>query len=191
MKALFIALLLLVGSSFSSVYAGGIARPQSADYVKGVKALNEGKPEDAYNYLNKEITANPTNGYAHCYMALVCNFYENPKLALDAIDTALKYIPAEDKEYRSFAHYTRGMIFLNHKAWVLAESDFCDAILDAPNDAENYLSRAKVYLQTDRWDEAMADIQTALSLDKTIDADQVLEQFNSIGNLANSEGAKN
>lgn len=153
-------------------------RLQSVNYQKGVAALNDGQPELAYKYLNTEIMSHPDNGYAHCYMAFVCNYFENPKLALQAIDFALKYIPESDKQYRSLAHYTRGMIFLNHKQWLLAESDFNDAILDNPTDAENYLSRAQVYMQTDRWEEALDDVHRALSLDKTISVDRILEQFN-------------
>lgn len=50
------------------------SRPESSNYIKGVEALNAGNAEKAYQYLNEEITQNPDNGYAHCYMALVCNF---------------------------------------------------------------------------------------------------------------------
>ena len=54
-------------------YAGNLVRPESENYVNGVTALNNGDIETAYTLLNAEIESNPENGYAHCYMSLICN----------------------------------------------------------------------------------------------------------------------
>ena len=93
--------------AIAQTQAKDFVRPESSNYIKGVEALNAGNAEQAYQYLNEEINQNPDNGYAHCYMALVCNFYGDMKLALYAANESVKLIPEEDTEYRSFAYYTR------------------------------------------------------------------------------------
>lgn len=91
--------------AIAQTQAKDFVRPESSNYIKGVEALNAGNAEQAYQYLNEEINQNPDNGYAHCYMALVCNFYGDMKLALYAANESVKLIPEEDTEYRSFAYY--------------------------------------------------------------------------------------
>lgn len=184
MRARLITLICCMGW-MSALFAADFVRPQSADFIQGVTALENGKPDSAYTFLTHELAQHPDNGYAHCYMAFVCNYYENPKLALKAIDLALKYLPVADNEYRSLAYYTRGMIFLKHNEWVLAESDFNDAILTNPNDAANYISRAQVYFKTDRWEEGMEDMHHALAIDQKLSVDDILGQIETI-NQANA-----
>ena len=99
---------MLICCFISALHAENIQRPESENYIKGVEALNEGDPETAYTYLNAEINEHPDNGYAHCYMAPICNFCQDTKLALQALNSSLELIPEADKEYRSFAHYSRG-----------------------------------------------------------------------------------
>ena len=107
----------------------------------------------------RKSTKNPDNGYAHCYMALVCNFYGDMKLALYAANESVKLIPEEDTEYRSFAYYTRGTLYMNAQAYDLAEKDLDEAIRLTPSDAENYKTRAEIHMDKGEYDDSLADLQ--------------------------------
>ena len=99
--------LLIIMLACVNSYAENINRPESDNYINGVTALNNGDIETAYNLLNAEIENNPENGYAHCYMSLICNACNDMVLAMQAVNSSLELIPEDDKEYRSFAYYTR------------------------------------------------------------------------------------
>lgn len=171
------AMLICCFISASQLYAENIQRPESENYIKGVEALNEGDPETAYTYLNAEINEHPDNGYAHCYMALICNFCHDTKLALQALNSSLELIPETDKEYRSFAHYSRGVLLTNLKMWNRAEEDLTEAIRLNPEDVENYKSRAQLYLETERYEESLNDLTRALKLDSKADVNDLVLQL--------------
>ena len=161
----------------SNAKAEELNRPESANYVNGVTALNEGNPEKAYELLNAEINENPKNGYAHCYMALICNYYGDMKLALQALGSALEFLPKDDNEYRSFAHYTRGTLFSNLKKWDLAITDLSEAIRLNPEDAENYKARAEAYLNEGNYEASFDDITKALKIDDKADVNDLVLQL--------------
>lgn len=159
------------------LYGQTPCRPQGENYIKGVEALNNGDVEEAYRYLNEEINRNPDNGYAHCYMALICNVAGDAKLAFQAVNSSLGLIPEADAEYRSFAYFTRGTLLMNAKAYDEAEKDLDEAIRLTPDDAENYRTRAEIYLNTGRYEASLADIQTALKLDSHTDVFGLMQQL--------------
>ena len=154
-----------------------VVRPNSENYIKGVEALNEGDPVTAYKYLNAEITEHPDNGYAHCYMALICNCCGDVKLALQALQSGLELIPEEDAEYLSFAHYSRGVLLTGLKLWDLAQSDLNEAIRLNPSDIENYKARAQLYLEKEEFEKSLDDLQKVLELDKKADVNDLVLQL--------------
>lgn len=161
----------------SYVNAHTLNRPESTNYINGVTALNEGNPEKAYELLNAEINEHPQNGYAHCYMALICNYYGDMKMALDAVNNALELLPQDDNEYRSFAYYTRGTMLLNLKEWDLAATDLTEAIRLNPEDTENYKARAEAYLNNGNYEASFEDVTTALKLDSKADVNDLVLQL--------------
>ena len=172
-----ITLLAFLSAFCGMTYAEQSARPQSDNYIKGVTALNEGDPMTAYKFLNAEIMENPDNGYAHCYMALVCNCCGDVRLALEALRTSLDLIPESDAEYRSFAYYTRGTMLLNLKEWDLAATDLTEAIRLNPEDTENYKARAEAYLNNGNYEASFEDVTTALKLDSKADVNDLVLQL--------------
>lgn len=159
---------------FGAMRAGQPVRPESENYIKGVEALNDGDPVAAYKYLNAEITENPGNGYAHCYMALICNCCGDVKLALQALQSSLELIPETDTEYLSFAYYSRGVLLSGLNQWELAKPDLDKAIRLNPSDAENYKARAQLFLETARYEESLEDVQKALALDRKADVSDLV-----------------
>lgn len=170
---------LLICCLFAASYVNAhtLNRPESTNYINGVTALNEGNPEKAYELLNAEINEYPQNGYAHCYMALICNYYGDMKMALDAVNNALELLPQDDNEYRSFAYYTRGTMLLNLKEWALAATDLTEAIRLNPEDTENYKARAEAYLNNGNYEASFEDVTTALKLDSKADVNDLVLQL--------------
>ena len=170
---------LLICCLFAASYVNAhtLNRPESTNYINGVTALNEGNPEKAYELLNAEINEHPQNGYAHCYMALICNYYGDMKMALDAVNNALELLPQDDNEYRSFAYYTRGTMLLNLKEWDLAATDLTEAILLNPEDTENYKARAEAYLNNGNYEASFEDVTMALKLDSKADVNDLVLQL--------------
>lgn len=60
--------------------------------------------EEALEYLNKEISEYPDDGYAYSWIAFVRNHLEEYGKALTAANMAIKKIPSKDKTYLSFAY---------------------------------------------------------------------------------------
>lgn len=158
----------------SSSFAENINRPESDNYINGVTALNNGDIETAYNLLNAEIESNPDNGYAHCYMSLICNACNDIVLAMQAANSSIELIPENDKEYRSFAFYTRSILWGNLGKWENAINDISESIKLNPNDAESFKTRAEMYVNTKHYEEAIDDLNMALSIDKHTDVTDLM-----------------
>lgn len=93
----------------SVLYADNLKRPDSYNYTRGIEAIQNNNLEEALDYLNKEITEHPDNGYAFAWVALLRVSTEEYGRALTASNIAIKKIPSKDKEYKSFAYSTRAV----------------------------------------------------------------------------------
>ena len=61
MRTILLSLLIVCSSV---LYAGNIQRPDSYNYTRGVEAIQNNNIDEALEYLNKEISEHPNNGYA-------------------------------------------------------------------------------------------------------------------------------
>ncbi len=150
----------------SATYADNIKRPDSYNYTRGVEAINKNNTEEALEYLNKEITEHPDNGYAFAWIALVRNYNEEFGRALTASNVAVKKIPAKDKEYKAFAYSTRAKVYLNLEDTIQALKDYGVAINTTPEDTRLYNARAQVYFDQEKYDLADMDYQKMISLNE-------------------------
>ena len=171
-KYLFTLLIIILTCGTS--YAENINRPKSENYVNGVTALNNGDIENAYKLLNAEIENNPDNGYAHCYMSLICNACDDIVLAMQAANSSIELIPESDNEYRSFAYYTRSILWGNLGKWDKAIDDITKSIEINPNDAESFKTRAEMYVNTKHYEEAIDDLNHALTIDSNTDVTDLM-----------------
>ena len=171
-KYLFTLLIIILTCGTS--YAENINRPKSENYVNGVTALNNGDIENAYKLLNAEIENNPDNGYAHCYMSLICNACDDIVLAMQAANSSIELIPESDNEYRSFAYYTRSILWGNLGKWDKAIDDITKSIEINPNDAESFKTRAEMYVNTKHYEEAIDDANHALTIDSNTDVTDLM-----------------
>ena len=69
MRAKIILSLMILCST--SVWAQKVKRPDSYNYTRGVEAIQNNNVEEALEYLNKEISEYPDDGYAYSWIALV------------------------------------------------------------------------------------------------------------------------
>lgn len=157
-------LLILFIACSSVLYADNIKRPDSYNYTRGIEAIQNNNLDEALDYLNKEITEHPDNGYAFVWVALVRNYNEEYGRALTAANTAVKKIPSKDKEYKSFAFSTRASVFLNLEDTIQALKDFAQAIASAPENDRLYNARAQVYYEQGKYDLADNDYRKIISL---------------------------
>lgn len=171
-KSLFTLLIIMLTCGIS--YAENFNRPESENYVKGVTALNNGDIENAFKLLNTEIENNPDNGYAHCYMSLICNACDDIVLAMQAANSSIELIPESDNEYRSFAYYTRSILWGNLGKWDKAIDDITKSIEINPNDAESFKTRAEIYVNTKHYEEAIDDLNHALTIDSNTDVTDLM-----------------
>lgn len=148
----------------SVLYADNIKRPDSYNYTRGIEAIQNNNLDEALDYLNKEITEHPDNGYAFAWMASVRNYNEEYGRALTAANTAVKKIPSKDKEYKAFAFSTRASVFLNLEDTIQAMKDYAQAIALTPEDDRLYNTRAQLYYEQGKYDLADNDYRKMISL---------------------------
>ena len=148
----------------SALFADNIKRPDSYNYTRGVEAIQNNNPNEALDYLNKEISEHPDNGYAFVWIAMIRKYNEEYGEALTASNVALKKIPSKDKEFKSLAYYTRGTVFLSLEDTIRAIKDYEQAIALTPEDNDLYKARAQVYYEQGKYDLADADYRKMISL---------------------------
>ena len=148
----------------SVLYADNLKRPDSYNYTRGIEAIQNNNLDEALDYLNKEITEHPDNGYAFVWVASVRNYNEEYGRALTAANTAVKKIPSKDKEYKAFAFSTRASVFLNLEDTIQAIKDYAQAIALTPEDDRLYNARAQVYYEQGKYDLADNDYRKMISL---------------------------
>jgi len=141
-------------------------RPDSYNYTRGVEAIQNNNTEEALDYLSKEISENPENGYAYSWIALVYNYQEEYGRALTAAEKAIKYIPKKDKEYRVFALTTRAQVYRGLEKEDEALKDYNQAIKEDPQNERCYEDRAQLYYEQEKYDLANADYHKIISLNQ-------------------------
>lgn len=187
-KRTVLSIILLMTFQLGTLFSQEISRPESDNYIKGVTCLNDGDIENAFKYLNAEIENNPNNGYAHCYMSLICSACSDIKLAMQAVNSSIELIPENDTEYRSFAYYTRSILWGNLGKWENAVKDITNSIEMTPNDAENYKTRAEMYINLEKYEKAIDDVSSALELNSSIDVTDLMLKL--LQNAPNEELAE-
>lgn len=148
----------------ASVIAQNVKRPDSYNYQRGVEAIQNENPQEALEYLNKDVAENPKNGYSFSWIAMLRLQGEEFGKALTAADLAIKYLPKKDAEYVIFAYTTRANIYLNLEDTVKAIADYTTAIRVKPDENSLFEKRAQIYYEQEKYDLADADYKKMISL---------------------------
>lgn len=124
----------------------------SANMSRAMEAYGNGDVVEMATYLQKEIEANPKNGYAHAWMGLAYNMYDEYGSAIRSASEALKFLPKKDAEYQVFALTQRANAYLRIKDTNKALENYNAAIKIQPENADLYSGRADVYFYQGRFD---------------------------------------
>ena len=85
------------------IFFAGVAFAQdrkelnTANMSRALEAYSNNDVGEMRRYLDAEIAANPKNGYAYSWLALLYSYYEEHGYAISAAEKALHYIPKKDK----------------------------------------------------------------------------------------------
>lgn len=110
MKNLLLTILCVMSFFVSALAQNGVRRPDSYNYTKGVQAYNDGDYAKSLEYFEKELQANPKNGYAMLCESVIYEVYNKYDQALDFVEKALKYLPKKDRLFVGSAYEGRGRI---------------------------------------------------------------------------------
>lgn len=165
MKYKFIILYLISLVTLTGYAKDDIKRPETYNYVRGIEAIQSNNYREGHDYLSKEISDNPKNGYAYCWIATIDQYNEDYGQALTNCDLALKYLPKKDKSYVSFAHKLKAEIYKE-----LGENDkvtleFNAAVKVSPNDVDLLNDRGNFYYYLDKYDLSDLDYRKIIQLE--------------------------
>ena len=141
-------------------------RPDSYNYTRAVEAIQNNNVKEALDYLNKEVSDNPKNGYAYSWLAYVREYQSEYGQALTAADKAVKFIPSKDTEYVIFALSIRARTYHNLEQDQQALSDYARAIKAAPDNIKLYEERAQLLFELKEYDLANRDYNKIIEIDQ-------------------------
>ena len=152
-------IMLIFGLATSAMAQKAEELQNSYNYKRALEILqNDGDQNEALDYLNKEITEHPKNGYAYYMMG---NLYNNANMSGDAIgptNKAIEYLQ-KDKEWITYAYRQRANINLKLGNEKSALDDWALSLKSNPKDINTLIDRAEYYYQNDMYAEADADYE--------------------------------
>ena len=117
----------------------------SYNYLRAIEILeNDGDPNEALDYLQKEVKEHPKNGYAY---SLIGDLYLNNSQPGDAIEPINKAVPLlqKDKEWNTYVYRQRAKLNLRLGKDHEALNDWALAIKANPKDVDVYSDRAEYF----------------------------------------------
>lgn len=165
LKPIMLTLIAIVGISIVS-FAQHQGK-QSYNFTRALEEAKKGNNADALDYLAKEVSENPNNGYAHMTMAILQADAENYNEAMTSINLAIKKLPKKDKEYKGRAYASRAHLYAVAGDTVMALADFNQAIRINPDDEDVYEAFGQILYELRRYDEADAIYRRIVSINPT------------------------
>ncbi len=166
MKTKTLLLSALIAAAFNTAYAKNEPKqPDTYAYTRGMECINEGKLEDAMDWMQKEVSDHPDNGYAYFIISTIYANNDQNGQALTAINNAIKKIPSKDKEWASSAMKVRADIYLAMEDTVKAFEDLAKGMKIQPENEALYQSRAQIYYEQQKYDLADADYRQMIKID--------------------------
>lgn len=127
---------------------------QSYNFTRALEEAKKGNNADALDYLSKEVSENPNNGYAHMTLAIFQADVENYNDAMTSINLAIKKLPKKDKEYTGRAYASRAHLYAIAGDTITALADFDKAIRINPDDEDVQEALGQMLYELKRYDEA-------------------------------------
>lgn len=144
MKKILLTLLVLTALPFAMM---AVSTRDTYYMQRAAEAVRGGDKETAIQYLSRELDDNPTNGYAHMWVAIICAHMDSYGWALQYAQSALQYLPKQDHESRSDMNVLLSEIYVDAKDTTLAVSYLEKAQKEYPQDIRIY--NKLVYISED------------------------------------------
>lgn len=152
LKSILLTLIALI--SISSVSFAQPQGKQSYNFTRALEEAKKGNKADAMDFLSKEVSENPNNGYAHMTMAILQTDAENYNEAMTSVNLAIKKLPKKDKEYTGRAYASRAHLYAIAGDTIQALADFNQAIKINPDDEDVQEALGQMLYELKRYDEA-------------------------------------
>lgn len=105
---------------------------------RALEAIRSGDKETALQNLSNELDVNPTNGYAHSWVAVLCAQMDSYGYAFQYAQSALKYLPKQEHGDRCQMSLLLSEIYTEAKDTARAISYLEAAQKEDPKDAHTY-----------------------------------------------------
>lgn len=127
---------------------------QSYNFTRALEEAKKGNNADALDYLSKEVSENPNNGYAHMTMAILQADAENYNDAMTSLNLAIKKLPKKDKKYTGRAYASHAHLYAIAGDTITALADLDKAIRINPDDEDVQEALGQMLYELKRYDEA-------------------------------------
>lgn len=154
-----------ISAGMGTLWAKEVKQPDSYAYTRGMECLNEDNLEEAMDWMQKEISDHPDNGYAYFIISTIHAADNQNGSALSSINNAIKKIPSKDKDWASAALRLRADIYLNMQDTVKAFEDLAKGLKIMPDNASILKTRAQIYYEQGKYDLSDADYQEMIRID--------------------------
>lgn len=162
--------LLLTIIAVFGIFSTTFAQPQgkqSYNFIRALEEAKKGNKADAMDYLSKEVSENPNNGYAHMTMAILQADAENYNDAMTSVNLAIKKLPKKDKEYTGRAYASRAHLYAIAGDTIQALADFNQAIKINPDDEDVHEAFGQMLYELKRFDEADNSYRRIIAINPT------------------------
>lgn len=136
---------------------------QTYNYKQGVELFNNEDYAGALNYLHKETSNHPDNGYAYYWMTKSYALQSNYSESLTYAEKMIKHL-SEDAYWLSHAYMLRGNIYQDLGEISKAEKDYTKAIDVADISLIPYERRARFYSDIDKTELSNNDYKKVLEI---------------------------
>lgn len=164
-KAILLTIIAIV--SLSTVTFAQPQGKQSYNFTRALEEVKKGNNADAMDYLSKEVSDNPDNGYAYMTMAILQADAENYNDAMSSVNLAIKKLPKKDKEYTGRAYASRAHLYAIAGDTIQALADFNKAIKINPSDEDVQEAFGQMLYELKRYDEADAAYRSIIAINPT------------------------
>lgn len=164
-KAILLTLIAIVSMSITS-----FAQPrgkQSYNFMRALEEAEKGNDADALDYISKEVSENPNNGYAHMVKAILLRDAGNYIDAMASINLAIKKLPKKDKDSRGRAYASRADLYAVAGDSIMALADLNQAIRINPDNEYVLNALGQMLYELERYDEADAIYRRLISINPT------------------------
>lgn len=159
----------LIAVLFGCAYS--YAQPQSVmksyNFSRALEEAKKGNNTDAMDFLNKEVSENPNNGYAYFTMAIIQADADDYSNAMISINMALKKLPKKDKEFVGRAYASRGQLYAVAGDTIKALADYELALKTNPEDTDVLEDQAQLFYELKRYADADKNYERIISLNPT------------------------